>query len=115
MKKKEVILFTIEETKSYRKQEVCYLCKKEFNNDNEDNGIVKDLCNHSGKYRGAAHNMCNLRYKTPKEISAIFHNGSKYDYHFIFKEVAEEFEGQFECLGENTEKYNFFSTNKEIT
>ena len=61
------------------------------------------------KYRRAAHNICNLRYKTPKEILAVFHNGSTYDYHFIIKEPAKEFEGQFECLGENTEKYITFS------
>ena len=35
----------------------------------------------------------------------MFHNGSTYDYHFIIKELTEEFEGEFECLGENTEKY----------
>ena len=38
-------------------------------------------------------------------IPVIFHNGSNYDYHFIVKELANEFEGQFECLGENKEKY----------
>ena len=32
-----------------------------------------------------------------------------HDYHFIIKELAEEFQGQFECLGENTEKYISFS------
>ena len=34
-----------------------------------------------------------LRYKTPKEIPVLFHNGSNYDYHFIIKELAEESEG----------------------
>ena len=34
----------------------------------------------------------------------MFHNGSTYDYHFIIKKLTNEFEGQFECLGENTEK-----------
>ena len=38
----------------------------------------------------------------------MFHNGSTYDYHFIFKKLVKEFEGQFECLGENTEKYITF-------
>ena len=41
------------------------------------------------------------------EIPAVFHNGSNYDYHFIIKELANEFEGQFECLGEYTDKYKF--------
>ena len=47
----------------------------------------------------------------------MFQNGSTYDYHFIIKELAEEFEGEFECLGENTEKYIIFSVpiKKETT
>ena len=36
------------------------------------------------------------------------HDGSTYDYPFIIKELAEEFEGEFECLDENTEKYILF-------
>ena len=39
------------------------------------------------------------------EIPIVFHNGSTYDYHFIIRQLAKEFEGNFECLGENTEKY----------
>ena len=50
-----------------------------------------------------------MRYKIPKEISVVFHNGSTYDYHFIIKELVKEFDGNFECLGENTEKYIIFS------
>ena len=38
-------------------------------------------------------------------MTVVFHNGSTYDYHFIIKELAEEFKGQFNCLRENTEKY----------
>ena len=62
---------------------------------------IKDHFHYTGKYRGAAHDICNLRYKIPKQIPVVFHNGSTCDYHFIIKEIAEEFEGEFECLGEN--------------
>ena len=50
-------------------------------------------------------------------IPVIFHNGSNYDYHFIVKELANEFERQFECLGENKEKYKTitFPIKKETT
>ena len=48
-------------------------------------------------------------YKIPKEIPAVFDNGSTYDYHFIIKELVKEFDGNFECLGENTEKCITFS------
>ena len=78
-------------------------------NDNKKDYKVRDYCNYTGKYRGAVHDICNLRYKTPKEIPVVFHNVSLYNYHFIIKDLAEEFEGQFQCLGENTEKYITFS------
>ena len=99
-----MIPLTNEEEDNYNKENTCYICKKYFNNDK-----VKDHCHFTGKYRGAAHNTCNLRYKVPKNIPVIFHNGSTYDYHFIIKELASEFDGNFECLGENTEKYITFS------
>ena len=39
------------------------------------------------------------------KIFIVFHNRSNYHYHFIITELAEEFQKQFICLGENTEKY----------
>ena len=109
--KKEIIPSTKEEKKMHNKQKVCYICKKGFSADdhNKEYYKVKDHYHYTGKYRGAAHNIWNPRYKTPKEIPVVFHDGSTYDYHFIIKELAEEFKEQFECLGENTEKYITFS------
>ena len=116
--KKEMIPLTKKEEKNYNKQKVCYICKKEFNTDENDkkHHKVKDHCHYSGKYGGTAHAICNLRYKIPKEIPIVFHNGSTYDYYFIIKELVKEFDGNFECLGENTEKYITFSVpiKKEI-
>ena len=76
---------------------------------------VRDYCHYTGKFRGAAHNTCNLRYKIPKEIPIIFHNGSTYDYHFIIKQLAIEFKYEFKCLGENSEKYITFSASIKKT
>ena len=36
---------------------------------------VRDHCHYTGKFRGAAHNVCNLCYKITKEIPVVFHNG----------------------------------------
>ena len=110
-----MIPLTDKENKSYEKQKVCYICKKEFSTDENDKNAfklyhkVRDHCHYTGKFRGAAHSICNLRYKTPKEIPVVFHNGSTYDYHFIINQLAKEFDGQLECLGEKTEKYIAFS------
>ena len=108
--KKKIISLTPEEKINYNDQKVCYICKKEFDTIDKKNYKVRDHCHYTGKYRGAAHNVCNLRYKVPKEIPVVFHNGSTYDdYHFIIKELVKEFDGNFDCLGENTKKYITFS------
>ena len=110
-----MILLTYEENKSYEEQKVCYICKKEFNTDKNDKNSfklyhkIRDHCHYTRKFRGAAQSICDLKCKTSKETSVVFHNDSTYDYHFIIKQLAKEFDGQFECLGENTEKYITFS------
>ena len=104
-----------EEKESYEKQKNYYICEKEFCTDKNNEKEFKlkkkvwDHCHYTGKFRGAAHSIYNLRYKTPKETTVVFHNGSTYDYHFIINQLAKEFDVQLECLVENTEKYITFS------
>ena len=50
-----------------------------------------------------------LDIRHQKEILLVFYNGSNYGYRFIIKQLPEQFEDQFECLVENTEKYITFS------
>ena len=113
--KKEMIPLTNEENEYYEMQKNCYICEKRFNTDkNDENAFnlyykVRDRCHYTGEFREAAHSICNLRYKRPKEITLIFQNDSTYDYHVIIEQLAKEFEGQSKCLGENTEKYITFS------
>ena len=108
--KKEMIPLTDKEKEMHENQKICYICEQEFctneNNDKEFRKMRKvgDDCHYTGKYKGAAHSNCNLNYKIPREIPVVFHNGSTYDYHFITKQLAKEFKGNFDCLGENTEK-----------
>ena len=108
---KETIPLTDDENNYYEEQKECYIFQKEFYCDKNQKiefklyKIVRDHCHYTRKFRGAPHSIYNLNYKVPQEIPVKNHNGSKYDYHFIVKELAEEFKGEFECLGESTEKY----------
>ena len=124
------------ENKSYEEQQVCHICKKKFyldendeneidenendenendenendENDNDKNEKyrkVKDHCHCTRKFRGAAHNYCNLRYKVPKNIPIVIHNAG-YDTHFIINQLTEEFKSEFDCIGENMKKYITF-------
>ena len=105
---------------SHQDAEVCYISRKIILKNlsksiNYQN--VRDHCHYTGKYRGTEHSICNLKFNVLNEIPAAFHNGSNYGYHFIIKELANEFGRQFECLVENTEKYKSFSVpiEKEVT
>ena len=101
LKRKKMLLLTKEELKSHQDPKVCYICGKrilkKFDKD-QNYQKVRDDCHYAGKYRGAAHSICNLKFNMPNEIPVVFHNGPNYDYYFIIKELANEFEGQFECL-----------------
>ena len=54
--------------KIHRRQKKYDIFKAKFSidDDNKNYHNVKDHCHYAGKYRGAAHDICNLRHKTPK-------------------------------------------------
>ena len=89
-----MIPLTEEEIQFYEKQNVYHIFKKEFCSDkNEKNKFklyqkVRDHCHYTGKFREAAHSICNLRYKVQQEIPVIIRNSSKYDYHFIIRRTV---------------------------
>ena len=105
-RKKKMKMLTKELQESYENAKICYICKEKFESKylKDKYCKVRDYCHYTRECRGAAHSICNLKYSVPKKIPILFHNGSNYDYHFIIKELAEEFKKQFTCLEENTEK-----------
>ena len=56
-----------------------------------------------GQYRGAPHIIFDLNYNVHQETSIDFQSGSKYNNHFIIKDLAEDFAKQFTGLRKNTE------------
>ena len=74
---------------------------------------VKDHCHYTGKYRGAAHNECNLNYRKPKFTPVVFHNLSGYDSHLFIKNLGFT-AGNIDCIPNNDEKYISFTKNIEV-
>ena len=71
-------LLTKEHQESYENSKICYICKEKFENKylaDKRYRKVRDHCHYTGKYRGAVHNICTLKYSVPKNIPIVFHNG----------------------------------------
>ena len=96
--------------KEYKHATKCHICFKPFR---EENRKVRDHCHYSGKYRGAAHSLCNLQYKIPFYIPVVFHNLAGYDAHMFIKELAKH-RSKMGVIAKNTEDYISFSVNVEV-
>ena len=99
------MIFTEEDRKQFNKASDCWICGEEIRNDR-----VRDHCHFTGRYRGAAHNSCNLKYRKPKSISVFFHNLSGYDSHLFIKKLGSpDKKENIDCIPNNEEKYISFS------
>ena len=77
---------TEDDEKEFQKANECYICNKKYN---ENDVRVRDHCHITGKYRGSAHQDCNLNFRITEKIPVIFHNLRGYDSHFIMQEIGE--------------------------
>ena len=75
---------------NYEYAKYCHICKKAFGKAKKHRK-VRDHDHYTGKFRGAAHSICNLRYSTQKDIPVFFHNGTNYDFNIIINELVKEF------------------------
>ena len=108
-----MVPLTHKENNFYNKQEICCICKEKFCMDKDNKNYInkrkaKDHFHYTGKFRGTAHSICNLNYNAQKSIPLIIHNDS-YDTHFNLNQLAIEFKGELNCIGDNMEKYITFS------
>ena len=98
------IRMTRDDLDKYSQTDVCHICEKAIGGDIK----VKDHCHLTGKYRGAAHQDCNLKYKEPSFIPVVFHNLSGYDAHLFVKEPGMS-SGEINCIANTEEKYISFT------
>ena len=103
--KPKKMIFTKEDEKHFNKALDCWICGEYLGNDR-----VRDHCHFTGRYRGPAHNSCNLKYRKPKNISVFFHNLSGYDSHLFIKKLGTpDKKENIDCIPNNEEKYISFS------
>ena len=144
------LIMTEENERDFKNSITCYICGRrykmdekyaeEINGKKPVNGPVRDHCHITGKYRGSAHNFCNLKLRLNPEyikIPVIFHNLKGYDSHFIMQKIGKMIEDEvvydiyhqkndkgniIECkltpsikiIANNFEKYMSFSIGKHL-
>ena len=81
----------------------CHICNEELGEDR-----VLDHCHLTGEFSGAAHDVCNLKYRVPKFFPVVFHNLSDYDSHLLIKTLGNS-QGDISCIANNEENYIFFT------
>ena len=82
------IEMTDEDKESFRSAKECHICKIPYGANDNFNNIVRDHCHVTGKYRGSAHEFCNLNFQLTDKIPVVFHNLKGYDSHFIMQEIG---------------------------
>ena len=100
----KAMIFGEKEREDFERATECWICQGKLKGDDK----VRDHCHYTGKYRGAAHNKCNLKYKKPSFIPVVFHNLSGYDSHLFIKNLGAS-QGNIKCIPNNEEKYISFT------
>ena len=93
-------IMTEEEENLFQNCNSSWICKKPIDNDKEK---VRDHCHVTGKFRGAAHKICNVNFQLTKEVSVIFHDLRGYDSHLIFNEL-DKFDVEIKVIPNGLEK-----------
>ena len=105
----EKMIFGKEEKERFHKETKCWMCNEEFN---DEDVKVKDHCHFTGRYREAAHNSFNLKYRKPNFTPVVFHNLSGYDSHLFIKNLGFS-AGNIDCIPNNEERYISFTKKKK--
>ena len=102
--KTKKMIFGEKEADDFNNATDCWICKGELGLDK-----VRDHCHLTGRYRGAAHNQCNLKYRKIPFTPVVIHNLTNYDAHLFVKHLGYS---DISCIANNNEKH--ISFNKKI-
>ena len=98
--KKPMLPLTEEEKRQAREAVACHICGHDL-----DDKSVRDHDHLTGKFRGMAHNSCNLNYQIPKFIPLFVHNLSGYDTHLFVKMLRLDEATKIDVIPNNEERY----------
>ena len=100
------MLITAEEEQQFINATSCYICGDCFD-ENGKGHKVRDHCHYTGKYRGCAHNVCNIKFNYDNfKIPVFFHNLKNYDAHLIIANAKNlNNKKRIDVIAQNSEKF----------
>ena len=114
LKDPKAMVMTQEDQVNFQQAGQCHICHQPLQLDR-----VRDHDHLTGKYRGAAHNTCNLNFKYEKLnekikdsfiIPVVFHNLRGYDGHLLMQSLGKYQNRRLSCIPNNSQRYTSFST-----
>ena len=108
MKENKDIIMRAEDWRDFKTATKCFICGQAFK---EGDKKCRDHCHFTGKYRGCAHDDCNLQFSMRYyKIPVFLHNLKNYDSHLIIERANELSEkGRIDVIAQNSEKFITFA------
>ena len=122
------LVMTEDNEMRFKLMDKCHICGEKYT---DKDVRVRDHCHITGKFRGSAHQECNLKLRIKPEnlkIPVIFHNLQGYDSHFIMQQIGkiaknyayEDKKGRdqplkINAIPNNMEKYMAFMLGNHLT
>ena len=101
--------WTAENKHDFENATICWLCGGALGEDR-----VRDHDHFTGKFRGAAHQNCNLKYTVPRKIPILFHNLKNFDSHLIISALQPHLFKRIQIIPHNIEKFTAFTADSFI-
>ena len=110
--KNENMIFTEEDEIIFNQCETCHICKFKISQKSDK---VRDHCHQTGRFIGAAHNVCNLNRKEKAIVKIFAHNFSGYDSHLIIENLAHPSVTNVSVIPKSGEKFMSVEINNTFT
>ena len=122
------LVMTEDDEQCFRTMDGCHICGEKYT---DKDVRIRDHCHITGKFKGSAHQECNLKLRIKPgdiKIPVIFHNLRGYDSHFIMQqngEIAKKYAHKdkkgkeqplrINAIPNNMEKYMAFMLGNHLT
>jgi hypothetical protein len=110
--KNENMVFTEQDNKTFKESTICHICKYRIYKESDK---VRDHCHQTGRFIGAAHNVCNLNRKEKALVKIFAHNFSGYDSHLIIENLSHPSVTNVSVIPKSGEKFMAVEINNTFT